>query len=156
MNISFESLKALLTPEDLITLILTVLLALLMLILSDKAVRFIKFRRTASKGPANIRTFIKEANMEMTHHSNWVKLISGIGPMLGILGTIFGIQITLGGISAGENGLKLEGLGVALNTTAAGVLVACFGLFVTCMIRVMTRNIIMKAVFEARKGGNWT
>jgi len=131
----------LLLPEDSITLVLTLFLAVLIVILAEKVKQFYLLKKKIGYMKNFNENFLNQADRILSDYMTCVKIVISLSPLLGILGTIYGIQLSLLGAASNDLTIRMAGVGQALNTTAAGILVSCFGLLIVFIVNSLRRKI---------------
>ncbi len=104
---------------------------------------------SASSNPANLELQIDEAVLRetprLTRGEGLIKLLTGIAPLLGLLGTVVGMIITFQAISlfgTGDPKLMANGISQALVTTALGLIVAIPLLFLHTLVTSRSRALV--------------
>ncbi|MEN8168216.1 MAG: MotA/TolQ/ExbB proton channel family protein [Pseudomonadota bacterium] len=104
---------------------------------------------TTSVDPVNLELQIDEAVMRetprLTRGEGLIKLLAGIAPLLGLLGTVVGMIITFQSISlfgTGDPKLMANGISQALVTTALGLIVAIPLLFLHSLVATRSRALV--------------
>ncbi len=99
--------------------------------------------------PANLELQIDEAVLRetprLTRGEGLVKLLAGVAPLLGLLGTVVGMIVTFQAISmfgTGDPKLMANGISQALVTTALGLIVAIPLLFMHSLVSSRSRALI--------------
>jgi biopolymer transport protein ExbB len=102
-----------------------------------------------SANPANLELQIDEAVLRetprLTRGEGLIKLLTGIAPLLGLLGTVVGMIITFQSISlfgTGDPKLMANGISQALVTTALGLIVAIPLLFLHTLVSSRSRTLV--------------
>jgi biopolymer transport protein ExbB len=102
-----------------------------------------------SANPANLELQIDEAVLRetprLTRGEGLIKLLTGIAPLLGLLGTVVGMIITFQSISlfgTGDPKLMANGISQALVTTALGLIVAIPLLFLHTLVTSRSRALV--------------
>ena len=102
-----------------------------------------------SINPANLELQIDEAVLRetprLTRGEGLIKLLTGIAPLLGLLGTVVGMIITFQSISlfgTGDPKLMANGISQALVTTALGLIVAIPLLFLHTLVASRSRALV--------------
>jgi biopolymer transport protein ExbB len=102
-----------------------------------------------SINPANLELQIDEAVLRetprLTRGEGLIKLLTGIAPLLGLLGTVVGMIITFQSISlfgTGDPKLMANGISQALVTTALGLIVAIPLLFLHTLVTSRSRALV--------------
>jgi biopolymer transport protein ExbB len=102
-----------------------------------------------STNPANLELQIDEAVLRetprLTRGEGLIKLLTGIAPLLGLLGTVVGMIITFQSISlfgTGDPKLMANGISQALVTTALGLIVAIPLLFLHTLVASRSRALV--------------
>jgi biopolymer transport protein ExbB len=103
----------------------------------------------SSANPANLELQIDEAVLRetprLTRGEGLIKLLTGIAPLLGLLGTVVGMIITFQSISlfgTGDPKLMANGISQALVTTALGLIVAIPLLFLHTLVSSRSRTLV--------------
>jgi biopolymer transport protein ExbB len=103
----------------------------------------------SSANPANLELQIDEAVLRetprLTRGEGLIKLLTGIAPLLGLLGTVVGMIITFQSISlfgTGDPKLMANGISQALVTTALGLMVAIPLLFMHTLVSSRSRALV--------------
>jgi biopolymer transport protein ExbB len=104
---------------------------------------------TPSVNPVNLELQIDEAIIRetprLTRGEGLIKLLAGIAPLLGLLGTVVGMIITFQSISlfgTGDPKLMANGISQALVTTALGLIVAIPLLFLHTLVATRSRALV--------------
>lgn len=99
--------------------------------------------------PLNLELQIDEAVLRetprLTRGEGLIKLLAGIAPLLGLLGTVVGMIITFQSISlfgTGDPKLMANGISQALVTTALGLIVAIPLLFLHALVSTRSRALV--------------
>ncbi len=99
--------------------------------------------------PVNLELQIDEAVLRetprLTRGEGLIKLLAGIAPLLGLLGTVVGMIITFQSISlfgTGDPKLMANGISQALVTTALGLIVAIPLLFLHTLVATRSRALV--------------
>ena len=99
--------------------------------------------------PVNLELQIDEAVLRetprLTRGEGLIKLLAGIAPLLGLLGTVVGMIITFQSISlfgTGDPKLMANGISQALVTTALGLIVAIPLLFLHTLVTTRSRALV--------------
>jgi biopolymer transport protein ExbB len=102
-----------------------------------------------ASNPANLELQIDEAVLRetprLTRGEGLIKLLTGIAPLLGLLGTVVGMIITFQSISlfgTGDPKLMANGISQALVTTALGLMVAIPLLFMHTLVSSRSRALV--------------
>ncbi|WP_303907165.1 MotA/TolQ/ExbB proton channel family protein [Thiohalomonas denitrificans] len=105
--------------------------------------------RSRDADPANLELQIDEAVLRetprLTRGEALVKLLAGVAPLLGLLGTVVGMIVTFQAISmfgTGDPKLMATGISQALVTTALGLIVAIPLLFMHSLLASRSRALI--------------
>lgn len=113
---------------------------------------------SASSNPANLELQIDEAVLRetprLTRGEGLIKLLTGIAPLLGLLGTVVGMIITFQAISlfgTGDPKLMANGISQALVTTAQGLIVAIPLLFLHTLVTSRSRALVQ--ILEEQSAG---
>ncbi len=103
----------------------------------------------SSVNPVNLELQIDEAIIRetprLTRGEGLIKLLAGIAPLLGLLGTVVGMIITFQSISlfgTGDPKLMANGISQALVTTALGLIVAIPLLFLHTLVATRSRALV--------------
>jgi biopolymer transport protein ExbB len=111
-----------------------------------------------STNPANLELQIDEAVLRetprLTRGEGLIKLLTGIAPLLGLLGTVVGMIITFQAISlfgTGDPKLMANGISQALVTTAQGLIVAIPLLFLHTLVTSRSRALVQ--ILEEQSAG---
>ena len=90
----------------------------------------------------------------LTRGEGFIKLLAGIAPLLGLLGTVVGMIITFQSISlfgTGDPKLMANGISQALVTTALGLIVAIPLLFLHTLVTTRSRALVQ--ILEEQSAG---
>lgn len=105
--------------------------------------------QTRTSDPANLELQIDEAVLrelpQLTRGEGVVKLLAGVAPLLGLLGTVVGMIVTFQAISlfgTGDPKLMANGISQALVTTALGLIVAIPLLFLHSLLSSRSRLLV--------------
>ncbi len=91
---------------------------------------------------------------KLTRGEGFIKLLAGIAPLLGLLGTVVGMIITFQSISlfgTGDPKLMANGISQALVTTALGLIVAIPLLFLHTLVTTRSRALVQ--ILEEQSAG---
>ncbi|MCB1926053.1 MAG: MotA/TolQ/ExbB proton channel family protein [Gammaproteobacteria bacterium] len=105
-------------------------------------------RQAEAADPANLELQIDEAVLRelprLTRGEGLLKLLAGVAPLLGLLGTVVGMIVTFQAISlfgTGDPKLMANGISQALVTTALGLIVAIPLLFLHTLLAARGRTL---------------
>jgi biopolymer transport protein ExbB len=105
---------------------------------------------SASNNPANLELQIDEAVLRetprLTRGEGLIKLLTGIAPLLGLLGTVVGMMF-----GTGDPKLMANGISQALVTTAQGLIVAIPLLFLHTLVTSRSRALVQ--ILEEQSAG---